>query len=136
LLRITNVQPVASDNPFVNFPDARDVILEVDALPTATMRLAWPHESSLLFGLIPLEMFWRLVFERPTPSLGFQLWFLEDQILNGPFCWVAVMVSVIVTSFFIPNMMQKAASICCWSSRSRAWACWFTSTSAGCCSSS
>jgi ABC-type transport system involved in multi-copper enzyme maturation permease subunit len=53
-------------------------------------------------------MFWKLVFERPDPpSLGFQLWYFQGEFLNGPLCWVALLVSVIVTSFFIPNMLQK-----------------------------
>lgn len=109
LIRIVDVRPATIDNPVMVGVTERDVVVELDARPTAKMRLIWPHECQILFGLLSLEGgFWQFVLEHPdTPPLGRQLWFLEDQIINGPLCWFAVMISVIVTAFFIPNMMQK-----------------------------
>jgi ABC-type transport system involved in multi-copper enzyme maturation permease subunit len=39
--------------------------------------------------------------------LGFQLYILEDTIIGGLGAWVAILISVIITAFFIPNMLRK-----------------------------
>ena len=39
--------------------------------------------------------------------LGFQLYILEDFIVNSVGSWVAILVSVVITAFFIPNMLRK-----------------------------
>ena len=39
--------------------------------------------------------------------LGFQLWVLENYVVNGIGAWVAILVSIVITAFFIPNMLRK-----------------------------
>src|SRR5262249_20321287 len=46
--------------------------------------------------------------EVPTGTpLGFQLHFIESGLVIGLGGWVAILVSVIITAFFIPNMLRK-----------------------------
>ncbi len=83
--------PVADPKPF-------DVEYQLDFLSTSGTRRIWLHEPSLFFGLVPLS-------EIDVP-LGFQLSQIADLVLSMG-SWVAVLLGVIITSFFIPNMLQK-----------------------------
>jgi ABC-type transport system involved in multi-copper enzyme maturation permease subunit len=60
----------------------------------------WPHTTKLFFGTVT-------VF-RESP-LGLVLWILEDQVVNGVGAGLALLIGVIVTGFFIPNMLRKGA---------------------------
>jgi ABC-type transport system involved in multi-copper enzyme maturation permease subunit len=64
-----------------------------------TNRFNWPHEPSLFFGAVPLG-FW-------DSSLGGTVHFVEDSLVNGIGAWTAVLVGIVVTAFFIPNMLRK-----------------------------
>jgi ABC-type transport system involved in multi-copper enzyme maturation permease subunit len=64
-----------------------------------TDRRNWPHEPSLFFGAVPLG-FW-------DSSLGGTVHFVEDALVNGFGAWTAVLVGIVVTAFFIPNMLRK-----------------------------
>ncbi|MFO0809953.1 MAG: ABC transporter permease subunit [Gemmataceae bacterium] len=63
-------------------------------------RLAWRHEPSVLFAV-------------PVPfihtSLREGVYFIEDTLVGGLGAWVAVLVGVICTASFIPNMLQKGS---------------------------
>ncbi len=72
--------------------------LEVEFLATSGTRRLWLHEPSVFFGLLPLN-------ELAAP-LGFQLFVVADFVMSLG-AWIAVLLGVIITSFFIPNMLQK-----------------------------
>lgn len=98
LVRVSEVRPAGANAPGLPAkPDASDVFFEVHTQPTrATVRL-WPHEISLFFGSIPLF----------TAPLGLQLYGILAFIVLGMGGWVIILVSVIMTAFFIPNMLRK-----------------------------
>lgn len=60
----------------------------------------WPHTMTMFFGGITLT--------RET-NLGIILYVIEDQIINGLGGGIALLLSVIVTAFFIPNMLRKGS---------------------------
>jgi ABC-type transport system involved in multi-copper enzyme maturation permease subunit len=101
ILKVTDVRLAPSSNTFVpKEPKATDVYFEVVTAPTPVTRRFWPHEPSLFFGALPLT------FLQEVP-LSMQLYFLLDTIVNGIGAWIAVLVSVVITAFFIPNMLRK-----------------------------
>jgi ABC-type transport system involved in multi-copper enzyme maturation permease subunit len=61
----------------------------------------WLHEPCLFFGSLPLPFLRR--------SLGRMVYWTEDTLVNGIGAWVAVMIGVVVTAFFIPNMLRKGS---------------------------
>ncbi len=60
----------------------------------------WPHKVDIFFGSVNISN------EAP---LGMVLWGLEDQIINGIGSGVALLISVILTAFFVPNMIRKGS---------------------------
>lgn len=59
---------------------------------------SWLHKSSLFFGTVDI----------PVPAtLGQIVYFVEDSLVNSWGGWFAVLVSIIITAFFIPNMLHK-----------------------------
>jgi hypothetical protein len=71
----------------------------VDFKVTEAGRRLWPHDFSLFFGALP-------VFTQGVP-LGVQLFGLETVLINGIGSWIAILISVVITAFFIPNMLRK-----------------------------
>lgn len=63
----------------------------------------WPHYSSLFFGAIASKRF------PPATSLGSVIFFIQNTLLNGLGAGVAIVMGVVVTSFYIPNMMRKGS---------------------------
>jgi ABC-type transport system involved in multi-copper enzyme maturation permease subunit len=59
----------------------------------------WKHEPSLLFGALPLRFM--------RGPLGEEVYAVEDVLVNGVGAWVAVLVGIVITAFFIPNMLRK-----------------------------
>ncbi len=59
----------------------------------------WPHTVKLFFGAVTIA--------RDEAPLGMTLWIIEDQIINGFGGTVALLISLILTAFFIPNMLRK-----------------------------
>jgi ABC-type transport system involved in multi-copper enzyme maturation permease subunit len=60
----------------------------------------WPHKTSIFFGAVPIN----------APfSLGLVLWFVEEKIINGFGATITLLIGVVITGFFIPNMMRKGA---------------------------
>lgn len=70
----------------------------VDFKVTDVGRRLWPHDFSLFFGALPIAAF--------SGPVGFQLFGLETAI-NGFGSWIAILVSIVITAFFIPNMLRK-----------------------------
>lgn len=62
-------------------------------------RYSWKHEPQLFFGLVPLSWV--------HPSLTATVYIIEDYLVNAVGGWFIILLGVLVTSFFIPNMMQK-----------------------------
>jgi ABC-type transport system involved in multi-copper enzyme maturation permease subunit len=93
------------DNLTVTDGQASKRTEEVYVVTTAgtkiTSRFHWPHEPSLFFGAVPLPFF--------DQSLGHAVHFVEDTLVNGIGAWTAVLIGIVVTAFFIPNMLRKGA---------------------------
>jgi ABC-type transport system involved in multi-copper enzyme maturation permease subunit len=109
VVRVTDCRLAAPGSRFLPSSPPRTLLFyEVTAQPTAATRCLWPYRSALFFGTVPLDAVWQLLFGQPRPpALGFQLWVIEDELLNGPGALVGVLLSVVVTAFFVPNMLQK-----------------------------
>jgi len=60
----------------------------------------WPHTVKILFGAVTIG--------RETP-LGRVLYIVEDRVVNGIGAGIALLVSVILTAFFVPNMLRKGS---------------------------
>lgn len=60
----------------------------------------WPHTTELFFGAVTI----------PTPfPLGMVLWFIEEKIINGFGATITLLIGVVITGFFIPNMLRKGS---------------------------
>jgi ABC-type transport system involved in multi-copper enzyme maturation permease subunit len=62
---------------------------------------AWPHEVNLFFGA------WSPRGLRKP--LGVIVWAIEDNLINGWGAGIAILVGIIITAFFIPEMLRKGA---------------------------
>lgn len=60
----------------------------------------WPHTTKLFFGATTLD--------DETP-LGGMLWLVEDVIINRFGGTLVLLVGMIITAFFIPNMLRKGS---------------------------
>jgi len=60
----------------------------------------WPHKVQIFFGAVDISN------EAP---LGMVLWGIEDKVINGLGAGVALLISVIMTAFFVPNMIRKGS---------------------------
>jgi hypothetical protein len=111
VLVVTNARPAP---PGANATD-RQAAFVVTTRPTAATRRFWRYDSSLLFGLLPLSGLWHILEGSPpvggeqaaAPALGVQLLILEEMLISGFGSWGTVLVSVLVTSFFVPSMLHK-----------------------------
>jgi ABC-type transport system involved in multi-copper enzyme maturation permease subunit len=63
----------------------------------------WPHTIGVFFGL------YTVFKESGGVELGAVLYGVEDILVNGVGAWVALLVSVVITAFFIPNMLRKGS---------------------------
>ncbi len=93
LLKITRskmLPGVQADSP---------ILFEVEPEPTEVTRRAWLFEPSLFFGAVPLEGGAKL-------PLGILLFTISSIVLFIG-SWVTILTSIIITAFFIPNMLRK-----------------------------
>ena len=67
--------------------------------PDATSARGWPQEIALFFGAWKFGRF----------PLGLAIHVVEDTIINGLGAGVALIIGVVITAFFIPNMLRKGA---------------------------
>ncbi len=65
---------------------------------TVTSPTAWPHEPSIFF-VVPV-VFWH-------QSLGSEIQTIEDIFVGTIGASIALLVSAVITAFFIPNMLRK-----------------------------
>jgi ABC-2 family transporter protein len=119
-LEVTGVRPLPAGDPALPAPAPHQVGFEVTTRPTAATLRVWPCDSTLLFGLLPLSGFWDFLNQagsanpslspphrEAAPALGLQVFVIEELLVNGFGSWGAVLVSICVTAFFVPNMLHK-----------------------------
>jgi ABC-2 family transporter protein len=100
VLKITDIRLADPGNKFVlknQDPKSKVVYFALTTQPTDATRRLWPHQISLFFGALPI---------RASAPLGFQLLIIASLVL-GIGAWVTIIVSIIITAFFIPNMLRK-----------------------------
>jgi ABC-type transport system involved in multi-copper enzyme maturation permease subunit len=59
----------------------------------------WQHEPRLFFGALPLAFL--------RTSLGHSVYVVEDYLVNGIGAWVGILIGIVISAFFIPNMLRK-----------------------------
>lgn len=100
-LRIVEVTDVRLAQREVNSADKDNdrpgVYFELIARPTKATLRWWPHDSRILFGAVDLG----------NAPIGIQLFVILSYVINGLGAWVAILVSVVITAYFIPNMLRK-----------------------------
>jgi ABC-type transport system involved in multi-copper enzyme maturation permease subunit len=100
LIRVTKVRLAGLDakNLAKNASSSpKNVYFVVTTHPTDATRRLWPHEPSIFFGALELG---------GDVPLGIQLYLIAQSVMDlGSF--FAIIVSVIITAFFIPNMLRK-----------------------------
>jgi ABC-type transport system involved in multi-copper enzyme maturation permease subunit len=62
---------------------------------------AWPHNITLFFGAWSPKG-----LQKP---LGVIVWAIEDNLINGWGAGIAILIGIIITAFFIPEMLRKGA---------------------------
>jgi hypothetical protein len=67
----------------------------------ATDRRAWTHEPQLFFGAVPLTWF--------QGRLDHQVEFITDWLIGTFGAAIMMLLSTVITAFFIPNMLRKGA---------------------------
>ncbi len=92
--------PDASEGAAKN---SKQLSFEVITGPTKVTRRLWLHEPSLFFGTLPMPF----LKQFPFGMLGMQLYIIEDTVISGWGAWLAILLSIVITSFFIPNMLRK-----------------------------
>jgi hypothetical protein len=109
ILEVTDVRLARPGNRFVPAgPPAGKVWFEATTRPTRATCLIWPHDSSLLFGLMPVGELWKLALHKKDPlPLGGHIAMLEEILVASLGSSGTVLVSVVVTAFFIPNMLHR-----------------------------
>jgi ABC-type transport system involved in multi-copper enzyme maturation permease subunit len=65
---------------------------------TSQTHRVWAAEPSIFFGAVPIGGF--------AAPMAFQIYIMAAVVL-GWGAWIAVLVGVVITSFFIPNMLRK-----------------------------
>jgi ABC-type transport system involved in multi-copper enzyme maturation permease subunit len=77
---------------------------EVTVRPTPTALRLWPHDFSLFFGALPVL---GTGDKDKGAPLGFQVFFIEQLLINSIGAWITILISIVITAFFIPNMLRK-----------------------------
>jgi len=91
---ITEFERLPSDNP-------KERVYRVRTGPSSEPRV-WPVKLSLLFGL----------YESETPlPLGVILYLIQDIVISSVGGMIIILISVIVTAFFIPNMLRPGSVV-------------------------
>lgn len=60
----------------------------------------WPHKMEMFFGAVTVS---------EGTNLGQVLWIIEDRLINGLGAAILLLIGVIITAFFIPNMLRKGS---------------------------
>jgi len=80
-------------------PSRNTVEVELTTAPSRLTRRLWTYDFSLLFGAMPIPGF--------RGPLAGQIFVIEGLLVNWIGATVALLVSIIITAFFIPNMLRK-----------------------------
>jgi ABC-type transport system involved in multi-copper enzyme maturation permease subunit len=72
---------------------------DVRIKPTGDPR-GWSHEPTILFGVYTVH------FGQP---LGKWVYLIQGTIINGFGAWIALLINVVITAFYVPNMMRKGS---------------------------
>lgn len=91
-LRIGNVEVIADGRK-----DGDPLQFRVTVESTSKTRRIWPTEPSVI-GFMPVG--------KLAAPLGFQLYVIAQLVMDLG-AWVALLAGVVITSFFIPNMLRK-----------------------------
>jgi hypothetical protein len=70
----------------------------VEVKPKEGTYLSWPHQLSFFFGALPTQ------FELP---IGTMVYAIEASVVGEYGAGIAMLISTIITAFFIPNMLRK-----------------------------
>ena len=77
-----------------------DSVFEFEVLAAgATSGRAWPQDIALFFGGWNFGRY----------PLGIAVHVIEDTVINGLGAGIALIIAVVITAFFIPNMLRKGA---------------------------
>lgn len=60
----------------------------------------WPTATKIFFGAVSIPA---------SFPLGMVLWFIEEKIINGFGATLTLLIGVVITGFFIPNMLRKGS---------------------------
>lgn len=101
LLRLGDIRLIPATGE-AKIGDERKLFFQITTEPTSRTRRIWFTELSLFFGSVPLGS------DELVAPLGIQLHILASFILNLG-SWVAILTGIIITSFFIPNMLRKGS---------------------------
>jgi ABC-type transport system involved in multi-copper enzyme maturation permease subunit len=71
---------------------------QVETTGSRTVR-GWLHTPELFFGALPIPFM--------QSSLGYRVFWIEDKIVNGFGAWIGILIGVVITAFFVPNMLRK-----------------------------
>jgi ABC-type transport system involved in multi-copper enzyme maturation permease subunit len=74
---------------------------DVTVRPTPTALRLWPHSLSVFFGALPV-----LDQQKGFP-LGTQVFLIEQVLVNSIGAWITILISIVITAFFVPNMLRK-----------------------------
>src|SRR5262249_35338228 len=62
----------------------------------------WAYEPSILFSIpLPASLF--------TTSLSGAVYWIEDRVVNRFGAWIGILMGIVITAFFIPNMLRKGS---------------------------
>jgi ABC-type transport system involved in multi-copper enzyme maturation permease subunit len=64
-------------------------------------RRGWSHEPSVGFGAVPLPFM--------RSSLGYCIYWIENWLVNAFGAWIAILIGIVITAFFVPNMLRKGS---------------------------
>src|SRR5262245_36044328 len=93
---LENVETRTADNPNKN-----EIHVEFTSRGTKIANAqSWPHEPQLFFGAVPLSAF-------SHHSLNYWVYVIENRLVNTIAAWVAVLIGIVVTASFVPNMLHK-----------------------------
>jgi ABC-type transport system involved in multi-copper enzyme maturation permease subunit len=93
----THHETVEVDTPDTSDPRAVRYPVHIEGSKVEDLR-GWDHEPSILFS-IPMPFF--------STSLNGAVYWIEDRLINRYGAWIGILAGIVITAFFIPNMLRK-----------------------------
>jgi ABC-type transport system involved in multi-copper enzyme maturation permease subunit len=97
---VSDLRLATPAEPPAGAPAVHEHLVEFVARPTPAAHRVWPHQVSVFYGA------WSLG-EAASVPIGAEIYLIEDKLVNGLGAWVAILISVIISALFIPNMLRK-----------------------------